>query len=94
MTNPNEAAVHSITFSQTGRTVPSRADQTVLEAAEAAGIPVPFSCRAGQCGTCRSKLVSGRVDMKHAGGIRQRHIDLGFILVCCSRPLTDLVIER
>jgi hypothetical protein len=38
--------------------------------------------------------VSGKVDMKHAGGIRQREIDQGQILICCSRPLSDLVIER
>jgi ferredoxin len=48
----------------------------------------------GMCGACRSKLVAGRVDMKHAGGIRQRQIDLGFILPCCSKPLTDITLER
>jgi hypothetical protein len=32
--------------------------------------------------------------MKHAGGIRQRQIDQGDILVCCSRPLSDVVIEK
>jgi glycine betaine catabolism B len=32
--------------------------------------------------------------MKHAGGIRQRQIDLGDILLCCSRPLSDVVIEK
>jgi ferredoxin len=46
------------------------------------------------CGTCKSKLVSGQVDMKHAGGIRPREIAQGQILICCSKPLTDLVIEK
>jgi hypothetical protein len=32
--------------------------------------------------------------MKHSGGIRQREIDAGFFLLCCSRPLSDLVIDR
>jgi hypothetical protein len=32
--------------------------------------------------------------MKHRGGIRQRDIDDGFALLCCSRPTSDLVIER
>jgi hypothetical protein len=32
--------------------------------------------------------------MKHGGGIRQREIDKGMILICCSRPLGDVVIDR
>ncbi|WP_342452290.1 2Fe-2S iron-sulfur cluster-binding protein [Ciceribacter sichuanensis] len=46
------------------------------------------------CGTCKSKLLSGSVDMKHNGGIRQREIDAGLFLPCCSKPLSDLVIDR
>jgi Rieske 2Fe-2S family protein len=84
----------SITFSQSGHSVPCRADQTILSAAESARLPLPFSCREGRCGTCRTRLVSGQVDMKHAGGIRQRQIDLGDILLCCSRPLSDVVIDK
>jgi ferredoxin len=92
--SPAEQAAFSINFSLSNRAVHCRADQTILEAAEAGGFPIPFSCRQGMCGTCRSKLVAGRVDMKHAGGIRQRQIDLGFILPCCSRPLSDVTLER
>jgi ferredoxin len=83
-----------VTFSQSGRTVPCRAAQSILTAAESAGLPLPFSWREGKCGTCRSRLVSGHVDMRHAGGIRQRQIDMGDILVCCSRPVSDLVIDK
>jgi Rieske 2Fe-2S family protein len=89
-----DAQVFSVTFGKSGRTVPCRAAQSVLHAAESAGLPLPFSCREGKCGTCRSRLLSGRVDMQHAGGIRQRQIDMGDILVCCSRPLSDLVIDK
>jgi hypothetical protein len=39
-------------------------------------------------------MVSGQVDMRHAGGIRQRQIDQGDILVCCSRPLSDIVLAK
>jgi ferredoxin len=69
-------------------------DQTVLSAAKKAGVRLPSSCANGLCGTCKSKLVSGSVDMKHSGGIRQREIDAGFFLPCCSKPLSDLVIDR
>jgi ferredoxin len=43
------------------------------------------------CGTCKSALISGTVDMKHAGGIRPREIAENKILVCCSTPLENLV---
>lgn len=65
---------------------------TILEAATAAGLALPFSCTEGLCGTCKSTLRSGEVDMAHAGGIRPREIAAGKILLCCSRPLTNLVI--
>ena len=55
---------------------------------------LPSSCTKGLCGTCKSRLVSGKVEMKHQGGIRQREIDQGMVLLCCSKPLTDLVVDR
>lgn len=84
----------SVTFSISGRTVECRPEQTLLEAGEAAGLPLPSNCRDGACGKCRAKLLSGRVDMRHQGGLLPRHRELGYILTCCSRPLTDVVIER
>jgi ferredoxin len=84
----------SITFTVSGCTVECGPGQTLLEAAESAGIPMPSSCRDGTCGKCRTRLLEGRVEMRHQGGILQRYIDLGYVLACCSRPLTDLVVER
>ncbi len=66
----------------------------MLDAARAAGLKLPSSCTKGMCGTCKCRLVSGRVDMHHQGGIRQREIDAGLVLICCSKPLTNLVVER
>jgi ferredoxin-NADP reductase len=83
-----------VEFTKSKRVVECGAGTNVLDAARAAGLRLPSSCTRGLCGTCKSKLVSGKVDMKHAGGIRQREIDQGQILICCSRPLGDLVIER
>jgi 2Fe-2S type ferredoxin len=84
----------AVTFrSAGGRTVRCRVDQFVLDAGEDAGIPLSYSCREGACGTCKSKLLSGQVHMEHNGGIRQREIDAGYVLICCSTPLSDLLIE-
>ncbi len=58
------------------------------------GLRLPASCTQGMCGTCKVKLVSGQVEMKHNGGIRQREIDQGMVLLCCSKPLSNLVIDK
>ncbi|MBD5803268.1 3-ketosteroid-9-alpha-hydroxylase reductase subunit [Azoarcus sp. Aa7] len=89
-----EAVGFSVEFSKSGHKVACAPGQKVLEAARAAGLRLPSSCAKGMCGTCKSRLVSGEVHMEHGGGIRQREIDQGYILPCCSTPLSDLVIER
>lgn len=89
-----EASTFTVQFSKQNKSLEVQADQTVLSCAKKAGVRIPSSCANGICGTCKSKLLSGSVDMKHNGGVRQREIDAGFFLPCCSRPLSDLVIER
>ncbi|MBB3998092.1 hybrid-cluster NAD(P)-dependent oxidoreductase [Aureimonas pseudogalii] len=83
-----------IEFAKTRRVVDCPEDLSILEAAKRAGMRLPSSCTKGLCGTCKSKKVSGEVAMTHQGGIRQREIDAGQILICCSKPLSDVVIER
>ena len=85
---------YTIEFTRTGRSITCASDTFILTAANNAGVRLPCSCTKGMCGTCKSKLLSGSVDMKHNGGIRQRDIDAGMILTCCSRPTSDLVIDR
>jgi ferredoxin len=84
----------TVHFSRTGRSISCASDTFILSAANAAGVRLPCSCTKGMCGTCKSKLVSGTVHMSANGGIRQREIDAGLILTCCSRPTSDLVIDR
>lgn len=83
----------SITLSRSGKTFSMPADQTVLWAAKKAGAIVPSSCSQGVCGTCKTALLQGTVEMNHNGGIRQREIDKGLRLLCCSRPTSDLVLD-
>lgn len=83
-----------VEFTKTRRAIDVPENMTVLEAAKRAGMRLPSSCTQGMCGTCKSKKVSGSVDMTHQGGIRQREIDAGMVLLCCSKPTSDLVIER
>ena len=83
----------AVEFRRSGRVVRCDPGSTLLDAALRAGVALPFSCGEGMCGTCKSTLLQGRVDMQHAGGIRPREIAQDQILVCCSTPLDDLVID-
>ena len=64
------------------------ADASVLDAAERAGLELPFSCRSGICATCRVRCVAGKVDMMHNIALAQWELDAGFILCCQARPTT------
>lgn len=84
----------SVELTKSGATIDCATDQFVLNAAHNAGFRLPSACSQGLCGTCKSKLISGKVDMKHKGGIRPREIEQGLFLPCCSKPLSHLVVER
>lgn len=84
----------NIKFTKSGQTVSCGPNQFILDAARVAGMRLPFSCAKGMCGTCKSKKLSGEVVMTHNGGIRQREIDAGMILPCCSKPLSDVTLEK
>ena len=83
-----------IEFAKSGRVVECPPDTTILSAAKAAGLRLPSSCTRGLCGTCKSRVLSGTLEMKHEGGIRQREIDAGLALLCCGKPTSDMVIDR
>ncbi|MFL4479178.1 2Fe-2S iron-sulfur cluster-binding protein [Paeniglutamicibacter sp. ORCA_105] len=69
------------------------ADEFILDAVLAAGAPVPSSCTPGMRGACKFSLLGGTGEMNHAGGIRPREIAAGKVLICCSTPTGDLVID-
>ncbi|WP_321798008.1 hybrid-cluster NAD(P)-dependent oxidoreductase [Caballeronia sp. J97] len=83
----------TVRLSRSSRSFTMNASQTVLSAAKKAGVAVPSSCSQGICGTCKTRVLEGTVDMKHNGGIRDREIQKGLRLLCCSRPTSDLVLE-
>ena len=83
----------SITFTQSGRTAELAPGQTVLEAAEDAGVDIPFECRSGICGQCRTQLVSGRVTMAVEDALTAADRQRGFILACQAHALRDVVVN-
>ncbi len=76
----------------TTHSFPCRADQTVLAAAEAAGIGLPSSCCSGVCTTCAARLSSGRVDQSDAMGVKADLQAEGYALLCVSYPRSDLTL--
>jgi len=89
----SETGAHSIELRRSARTISCGAGTSILTAAALAGVTLPSSCGEGVCGTCKSTLVSGDVEMNHGGGIRKREIEQNKILLCCSTPTTDIVVD-
>jgi ring-1,2-phenylacetyl-CoA epoxidase subunit PaaE len=63
--------------------------KSVLEAGEAAGLELPFSCRAGVCSTCRAKVCDGAVEMDRNYALEPWEVEAGYVLTCQSHPTTD-----
>jgi ring-1,2-phenylacetyl-CoA epoxidase subunit PaaE len=63
-------------------------DETVLDAAFRAGLELPFSCRAGVCSTCRTKVISGEVEMAQNYALEDWELQQGYVLACQSRVKT------
>lgn len=66
--------------------------KSLLEAAAAAGLEVPYSCKSGVCGTCCAKLLEGRVRMARNFALDQSTVAANFILTCQAYPLTERVV--
>lgn len=72
-------------------TVPE--DQTILSAADAAGLGLPSSCNAGVCTTCAAQVLSGTVEQSEGMGVSPDLQAQGYALLCVSYPRSDLKIE-
>lgn len=70
-------------------------EQSVLDAALAAGLNLPHSCKSGNCSACRARLLSGQVDYAFGQplGLSDAESADGFILMCQARARSDIVIE-
>jgi Na+-transporting NADH:ubiquinone oxidoreductase subunit NqrF len=71
-----------VEFVRSGKTCMIRRGQTVLEAAEEQGVAIASSCRQGQCGTCKTKLLEGDVRMDAEEGLDSDSRAQGFVLTC------------
>jgi CDP-4-dehydro-6-deoxyglucose reductase len=78
-----------------GRHIRVPPGENVLAAALAAGIPLPYSCRAGRCASCKARLLGGRIEYPSGTppGITAAEISRGEVLLCQAQPRSDLVVE-
>ncbi len=65
---------------------------SVLDAAMAEGLDVPYACKGGVCSTCRAMLVEGEVDMDANFALEDYEVRRGYILTCQSYPATDRIV--
>ena len=83
-----------LTFSSFNKTITGNNIKTLLEQGEDAGLILPYSCRAGMCGSCKVMLEQGDVDQICQDGLSDQEQQQGYILSCCCTPLTDVVISH
>jgi len=86
-----EAAMTQVTVIMDGRRrafAMRTGTESVLEAAARAGLDLPFSCRAGVCSTCRTKLVRGEVELAQNYALEDWELAQGFILACQAHAKT------
>jgi CDP-4-dehydro-6-deoxyglucose reductase len=86
---------HTVRIIPQERSISAPEDLPVLAAAQLAGLPLPHSCRSGRCGSCRARLLSGRIEYP-AGpplGLSAQETRQGYVLLCQALPRSDLVVE-
>jgi CDP-4-dehydro-6-deoxyglucose reductase, E3 len=85
----------TVTVQPSGRSFQVSRDEPILTAAIRQGVGLPYGCKDGACGSCKSRLVQGRVihGAHQAGALSADEADAGWTLTCCAAAQTDVVIE-
>jgi len=83
----------AVTFARSNQSISVTADQTILEAAESVGVPIDFDCRAGICGTCKTKMLSGKVEMETHDALNDADRAQNLILCCQARCLEPVTLD-
>jgi ferredoxin-NADP reductase len=91
--SPSTGGSLEVTFSRSGVAYTVSAEETLLESCERNCVLIPSGCRQGVCGTCATRLLSGKVQTQTEQGLNTELRSQGFILPCVSRPLGDITLD-
>ncbi|MBP9684804.1 MAG: NAD(P)-binding protein [Rhodoferax sp.] len=75
----------SVLFAESGVEVPCSGEQTILEVAEAAGVPIASACRTGDCGECKVRQIRGDVVVANRDGLGDDEVAEGYVLSCVAK---------
>ena len=87
------AKSHRVTFLKSNVTIDVAEDEYILEAAEDAGLRLPYDCRSGTCTTCMQKCLEGEIDQDLAFAISDEELEKGYRLIFIGSPLSDVVLD-
>lgn len=87
------ARTFTIEVRNRNRTIEVSGDEPILDAAEAAGLTLPYGCRAGHCISCAARLIEGRVEQSEGVALTPAQEAQGYVLLCMASPRSDCVVE-
>jgi ferredoxin-NADP reductase/DMSO/TMAO reductase YedYZ heme-binding membrane subunit len=86
-------ATSAVSFRRSNVETLVSSDTTILEAAESVSLALPFECRSGFCGQCKSRLIEGQVQMDCEDALSPSEKAGGWILACQARPQSHVAVD-
>lgn len=92
---PKQASAEGVpvSFASSGVEGVCQPGMTILESAHALGVAVPTSCCMGLCGTCKTRVLEGKVDLPEREGLTDEELAEGYTLVCVAQPVGAVRME-
>ncbi|MGX5175579.1 FAD-binding oxidoreductase [Aliikangiella sp. IMCC44653] len=90
---PANPGPFQLTLKKTGKAIQVETSDNLLETLESAGVEMESACRAGNCGSCQVKMLSGKTNSFNAAGLHSDRKIAGYILTCTTNVLSDCELD-